>query len=82
MQKNLIINYLKNMSMDDLNGFVKKNNIIISEHDKNIIFEHIKKYYNYFFDNPIKYLKMLKGLIDDNIYYDILTFYDKYKDKI
>lgn len=82
MYKNLIVNYIKNMTMEDVNSFIEKNNIEISEKDKRVIFNHIKKYYNVFFNDPIKYIKMLKGSIDDNIYYEVLTLYDKYKDKL
>ena len=79
MYKNLIINYAKNMTMKDVNNFIKKNKIKISDQDKNIVFNHVKKYYNVCFDDPIKYIKMLKGKIDDEIYYNILMIYDKYK---
>ena len=79
MQKSLIINYVKNMTMNDVDNFIKKNNIDITEEDKLTIFNHIKKYYNEFFSDPIKYIKMLKGKIDDDIYYNILMLYDKYK---
>ena len=82
MYKNLIVNYIKNMTMEDVNSFIEKNNIEISEKDKRVIFNHIKKYYNVFFNDPIKYIKMLKGSIDDNIYYEVLTLYDKYKYKL
>lgn len=80
MKKNLIINYAKNMGYDDMNQFITDNNIDISEADKNVIYSHIKSYYNVFFDDPIKYIKMLKEKIDDNTYYNILMLYDKYKD--
>ena len=50
MYKNLIINYAKNMTIEDANNFIKKNNIKISEKDKNTVFYHIKKYYNVFLD--------------------------------
>ena len=79
MQKKLIMNYAKNMTMEDVNTFINKNNIEISEEDKNTIFQHVKKYYNVFFDDPIKYIKMLKDKIDDEMYYNILMLYDKYK---
>lgn len=79
MQKSFIVNYAKNMSMNDVDNFVKKNNIDITVEDKITIFNHIKKYCDVFFDDPIKYIKMLKGNIDDEIYYSILELYDKYK---
>ena len=80
--KNLIINYVKNMTIEDANNFIEKNNIAISNKDKDTIFNYIKKNYNTFFDNPIKHIKMLKGKVQDDIYYNILTLYDKYKDKL
>lgn len=79
MQKNLIINYLKNMTIEDSNNFIKNNNINIKEEDKITIFNHIKKYYTKFLDDPVKYIKMLKGSIDDDVYYNILMLYDNYK---
>ncbi len=80
MYKKLIINYAKNLTIKDLDTYIKNNNIKISKQDKQTIYEHIKKYYNVFFNNPIKYIKMLKEKIDEEIYYNILALYDKYKD--
>lgn len=82
MPKNWIINYAKNMTKDDMYKYIKNNNIDIKDDDVDTIYDHIKKYYNVFFDDPIKYIKMLKGKIEDNIYYEILTIYDNYKNYI
>ncbi len=82
MQRSFIINYAKNLTKEDVYNFVKSNNINISNEDIDTIYKHIKKDYNVFFDDPIKYIKMLKGNINDDIYYQILMIYDKYKDKI
>ena len=78
-KKSFIINYAKNLTKNDIDSFVKNNNIEISEKDKTIIYNHIKTYYKVFFNDPIKYIKMLKGKIEDDIYYQILMIYDKYK---
>ena len=82
MYKNLIINYAKNMTIEDITKFTKNNDINITEKDKLTIYNHIKKYYDIFFNDPIKYIKMLKGNIEDDIYYNILSLYDKYKNKL
>ena len=82
MQRSFIINYAKNLTKEDIYNFVKSNNISISDKDIDTIYNHIKTYYNVFFEDPIKYIKMLKGKINDDIYYQILMIYDKYKDKI
>ena len=79
MQRNLIMNYAKNLTKEDIDSFVKTNNIEVSEKDIDTIYNHIKTYYQVFFDDPIKYIKMLKGKISDDIYYQILMVYDKYK---
>ena len=79
MQKSFIINYVKNITMDDLDNFIKKYNIDISSDDKNTVYNHIKEYCDVFFDDPIKYIKMLKNKIDDDVYYNILSLYDSYK---
>ena len=79
MPKNWIINYARNMTKEDMRNFAKKNNIKVNENDVDTIYTHIKKYYNVFFDDPIKYIKMLKGTIEDDIYYEILKTYDNYK---
>ena len=79
MYKNLIINYARNITKEDIENFVKSNNIKVSKKDINTIYEYIKKYYLNFFDNPIGYIKMLKGKIENDVYYEILTMYDNYK---
>ena len=82
MPKNWIINYARNMTKEDMYRYIKNNSIDIKDKDIDTIYEHIKKYYNVFFDEPIKYIKMLKGKIEDDIYYEILTLYDNYKNYI
>ncbi len=79
MQKSFIINYAKNLTKSDIQNFVKNNNIEISNEDIDTIYTHIKRYYNTFFDDPIKYIKMLKNSVSDDVYYQILMVYDKYK---
>ena len=79
MYKSFLINYAKNMPKEDLINYIEKNNILISVSDIDTVYNHIKKYYLVFFDEPIKYIKMLKGKIDDDVYYEILMLYDKYK---
>ena len=59
MYKNLIINYAKNMTMEDVNNYIKNNKINVSEKDKLTIYNHIKEYYSVFFDDPLKYIQML-----------------------
>ncbi len=79
MQRIFLKNYAKNMTKDDMYRYIKKNNIQATDEEIDIVYKHIKKYYNVFFDDPIKYIKMLKGKISDDNYYQILMLFDKYK---
>ncbi|MGM9878601.1 MAG: hypothetical protein ACI31R_01035 [Bacilli bacterium] len=79
MQRLFLINYAKNMTKDDIYSFIKKNGISATEKEIDIVFKHIKRYYRVFFDNPIYYIKMLKGKISDENYYKILMLFDEYK---
>ena len=79
MQKLFLKNYAKNMTKEDIYKFINKNNFSVTDEEVDIIYNHIKKYYNVIFDNPIKYIKMLKGKISDDNYYQMLMLFDEYK---
>ena len=79
MPKGFIINFAKNMTKNDIKKFTEKNNIDAKEEDIETVYNHIKKYCDVFFNNPIGYIKMLKGKIDDNVYYEILALYEQYR---
>ncbi len=71
--------YAKNMKREDIVNFIKNKGISASGQEIDIVFNHIKKYYEVFFDNPVHYIKMLKGKISDDNYYQILMLFDQYK---
>ncbi len=75
----MIINYAKNMTMDDLKGFVLKNNFNVSDEELLVIYSHIKSNADFLLDDPVKYIKMLKGKISDDNYYQMLMLFDKYR---
>ena len=79
MQKLFLKNYAKNMTKEDIYKFINKNNFSVTDEEVDIIYNHIKKYYNVIFDNPIKYIKMLKGKISNDNYYQMLMLFDEYK---
>ena len=82
MNKKILISYTKNLKKSDIKNYIKNNNYSVSENEINIIYEHIQKYYNVIFDNPIKYIKMIKEKVSDDTYYLILELFDKYKNYI
>ena len=82
MYKNLIIGYINKLTKNDIYNFKEKNNLNITDKDIDIIYLYIKKYKNEFFDNPNKYIAMIKNEVTPNCYKEILKYYDKYKKSI
>lgn len=67
------------MTKEDIYHFIQKNNISATDEEVDIVYNHIKTYYKDFFDNPVYYIKMLKGKISEENYYKILMLFDEYK---
>lgn len=82
MQKNLIKNYIKNMSKEDIYNYIEKNGYDAANKEVDIIYNHIKTYYNELLETPLPYIKMLKNKISNDNYYLILELYNKYKNFI
>lgn len=71
--------YAKKLTKEDIVNFISNKGINATDKEIDIVFNHIKKYNEVFFDNPIYYIKMLQGKISDNNYYQILMLFDQYK---
>lgn len=77
--KNIIKNYARNIRREDIVNFVNNNGFNVSDKEIDVIYEHIQKYHDVFFDDPLGYVKVLKGKISDQNYYQILVLLDRYK---
>lgn len=77
--QNMIKNFVKNMKKEDLENFVKSKNINATSQEIDVVYDHMKTYFNDFFNDPIYYIKLLKGKISDDNYYRILMAFDQYK---
>ncbi len=77
--KNIIKNYARNIRREDIVNFVNNNGFNVSDKEIDVIYEHIQKYHDVFFDDPFGYVKVLKGKISDQNYYQILVLLDRYK---
>ena len=82
MYKNFIINYVKKLTKEDIYNFRDNNNLNATDNDLNTIYEFIKKYNTVFFDNPEKYVEILKDKVSDNCYKEVMVYYEKYKNYI
>ena len=58
---------------------LNNNGFNVSDKEIDVIYEHIQKYHDVFFDDPLGYVKVLKGKISDQNYYQILVLLDRYK---
>jgi len=81
MYKKMIINYINNkLTVNDINFFANKNNIILKDNEDKIIYSFIKKYY---LDILNKNDLVFKNLNVSNETYKVcLTLYNTYKNKI
>lgn len=77
--RNLVINYVKNMKKSDLISFINKNGYKATNEEIDIIFNYIKKYPEEILNNPVGYIKKLKGKISDDNYYEMLNLFNQYK---
>ena len=68
MLYNLILNYSKKISVDDIKLFAKKNNYILCDKDANIICQCIKEDTNVILDDPKLYLDKIKDKLEYTTY--------------
>ena len=67
MYKNLILNYIDKLKIENLYEFRDKKKLKANNQDIEIIYKYIKNYKNVFFENPEKYILMNKD-------YEVLSF--------
>ena len=80
--KNLIINYVNNMTTNDILNFAKKNNISISTSESIIIYNFIKRNYKFILNGDDSSLKELKNSLREDLYNKIIELYMYYKNKL
>ena len=80
--KDLIINYIKNISIEDINNFAIKNDIYLTSNELSFVYEYIKNNYLLLLNNPSDFnlLKYKDKFSNDN-YIKINNLIDKYKKK-
>lgn len=82
MHIKLIKNYINKMTLNDINKFLDKENIIINSNDINIIYIYIKNNIDDILKDMENSLNKVKNKITNDSYNKILKLYDKYKDMI
>ena len=79
MNKQVILDYLKDLKKDDIISYTKKQNIIITNNDIDTLYDYIKNNPNKIVNNPDYSIKEIKSKVSINGYNVILEMYNKYK---
>lgn len=72
MYKNLISNYIKNMSLEDVKDYVSKNYEEVSEEEIKVIFKYIKNRWEEIYDEKPNVLEDLKKEVSTSTYEKII----------
>ncbi len=82
MKEKLISEYVKRMTIDDVNNFALKNGIILKDDEIKLIYDHIKtNWHTIVFGNPRGILDDLKSKLDNNSYQKIEALYVYFKNR-
>ena len=79
MNKAIIKQYMNNITKEDIYKFGIKQNIIINEHDLNIIYSYIKNDSERIINNPEEVINELKDMVNIDTCNKIKELYEKYK---
>ena len=79
MNVNLINRYINKLSKDDINNFLKTENIVLTENELNYIFGIIKNDYIKIIEQDKKIFNDIKKNINEDQYIKLLELFEKYK---
>ena len=82
MNKNLIINYIKKITKEDIQKYISKENIQHTKEEIDLIYESIKNDYYEILNNFQNYIQKVKDKLNPNLYNKIIEKYNKYKEFI
>lgn len=77
--KTLIVSYIQNLKLEDIENFIKKNQYPIKKQDIETIFKYVKKYGKDILDGDITSLEKIKEEVEPSTYVIIMELYNKYK---
>lgn len=77
--KNIIKNYINNLTLDEVKAFIEKSHYDICDDDAKIIFYYIKHYPDEILDDKKEIFEMFKKEVSDSTYQTVMKLCDKYK---
>jgi len=82
MIEKLIIQYIDRMTLNDIDEFARKNGIVLSKDEIDLVYYHIKtNWRTIVYGNPKPILNDLKSKVDDLTYQKIENLYVHFKNK-
>lgn len=83
MYEAFIREYLKRLSLKDINDFADKNNMQLKQNEDKIIYDFIMKNWKEVYKgDAIKALNSLKKDVSEDTFNNIMTLYEQFKNKI
>lgn len=82
MKEKIIKSYVKQLTKDDIIKFAKKNGIILTNDELNLIYQTIKNDYDSILTNPELALKNAQKKLNPNTYNKIYELYTIYYPKL
>ena len=83
MYEVLINSYVNKLSLNDINNFANKNNIILKNGEDKIIYDFIKNNWKEVYKgDTLKELYKIREKVSNDTFNEIIKLYEKYKDKI
>ncbi len=83
MYEVLIKEYLKRLSLKDINDFAEKNNMPLKKNEDKVIYDFIMNNWKEVYKgDAIKALNKLKQKVSSTTYNNIMALYNEFKDKI
>ena len=79
MNKNIIINYIKKITKEDIKKYISKENIQHTKEEIDLIYNSIKNDYNEILNNFQNYIQKIKDKLNPNLYTKIIEKYNQYK---
>lgn len=82
MYEVLIKEYLKRLSLNDINDFALKNNIMLKQNEDKIIYEFIINNWKDVYKGNTAVFNELKNKVSIDTYNNCIKLYNEYKNKI
>ena len=78
---NLLKQYINKITINNINDFATKNNIILNEKELKFIFDLVKNNYEKIINDLEPFKDKLKQNLTDENYHKIINLYNTYKEK-